>query len=109
MSKTIVCFGAGPAYKGGMSNYNTSLAKAFNAEESQKKKFFAKTEWYAQALKQMLFKQYSASPVECVTKFGTIVAASTTPPHIMISPSGKCPSVLHHRLPVVTRAISPCW
>lgn len=28
--KTIVCFGAGPAFKGGMSNYNTSLAKAFD-------------------------------------------------------------------------------
>ena len=25
---TVVCFGAGPAYKGGMANYNTSLAKA---------------------------------------------------------------------------------
>lgn len=32
-SKTIVCFGAGPAYKGGMANYNTSLAKAFSAFE----------------------------------------------------------------------------
>ena len=29
--KTIVCFGAGPAFKGGMSNYNTSLAKAMDA------------------------------------------------------------------------------
>ena len=27
--QTVVCFGAGPAYKGGMSNYNTSLAKTF--------------------------------------------------------------------------------
>ncbi len=30
--KTVVCFGAGPAFKGGMSNYNTSLAKAFAGE-----------------------------------------------------------------------------
>jgi glycosyltransferase involved in cell wall biosynthesis len=28
MSKSIVCFGAGPAFKGGMSDYNVSLAKA---------------------------------------------------------------------------------
>lgn len=27
----VVCFGAGPKFKGGMSNYNTSLAKAFDA------------------------------------------------------------------------------
>lgn len=29
--KTVVCFGAGPAFKGGMSNYNTALAKALDA------------------------------------------------------------------------------
>lgn len=29
--RTIVCFGAGPKFKGGMANYNTSLAKAFDA------------------------------------------------------------------------------
>ena len=28
--KRIVCFGPGPVFKGGISNYNTSLAKAFN-------------------------------------------------------------------------------
>jgi len=28
--QTIVCLGAGPAFKGGMSNYNTSLAKALD-------------------------------------------------------------------------------
>ena len=39
------------------------VVKAFNAETFQKKKFFAKTKWYADALKKMLFKQYSASPV----------------------------------------------
>jgi glycosyltransferase involved in cell wall biosynthesis len=32
--KTIVCFGAGPAFKGGMSNYNTSLAKTFAKNEA---------------------------------------------------------------------------
>ncbi len=26
----IVCFGPGPMFKGGLSNYNTSLAKAFD-------------------------------------------------------------------------------
>ena len=26
----IVCFGAGPVFKGGLANYNTSLAKAFD-------------------------------------------------------------------------------
>jgi len=28
--KTIVCFGPGPQFKGGISNYNTSLAKALD-------------------------------------------------------------------------------
>lgn len=36
MSRTIVCFGAGPAYKGGMSNYNISLAKTFAKREDVK-------------------------------------------------------------------------
>ena len=30
MKKTIVCFGPGPRFKGGIANYNTSLAKAFD-------------------------------------------------------------------------------
>ncbi len=30
--RTIVCFGPGPAFKGGLSNYNTSLAKALAAQ-----------------------------------------------------------------------------
>lgn len=33
---TIVCFGAGPAYKGGMSDYNTSLARALSGFEAVK-------------------------------------------------------------------------
>lgn len=31
-SKTIVCFGPGPQFKGGISNYNTSLAKALDKQ-----------------------------------------------------------------------------
>lgn len=31
-AKTIVCFGPGPKFKGGISNYNTSLAKALQAQ-----------------------------------------------------------------------------
>lgn len=34
--RNIVCFGAGPAFKGGMSNYNTSLAKALDKFEDVK-------------------------------------------------------------------------
>lgn len=30
--RTIICFGPGPRFKGGMSNYNTSLAKALDAQ-----------------------------------------------------------------------------
>jgi len=30
--KRVVCFGPGPQFKGGMANYNTSLAKAFDAQ-----------------------------------------------------------------------------
>ncbi len=33
---TIVCFGAGPAYKGGMSNYNTSLVKSLSKTKNTK-------------------------------------------------------------------------
>src|SRR6056297_1947387 len=32
--KTVVCFGPGPAFKGGMANYNTSLAKTFDKIEN---------------------------------------------------------------------------
>lgn len=31
-NRTIVCFGPGPKFKGGMSNYNTSLAKALDQQ-----------------------------------------------------------------------------
>jgi glycosyltransferase involved in cell wall biosynthesis len=34
--RNIVCFGAGPAFKGGMSNYNTSLAKTFASNSEVK-------------------------------------------------------------------------
>ncbi len=34
MKKTIVCFGPGPVFKGGIANYNTSLAKAFDKMEN---------------------------------------------------------------------------
>lgn len=34
--KNIVCFGAGPAFKGGMSNYNTSLAKSLSTFDDVK-------------------------------------------------------------------------
>lgn len=33
-SRSIVCFGTGPAFKGGMSNYNTALAKALDKENN---------------------------------------------------------------------------
>jgi hypothetical protein len=29
----IVCFGAGPVFKGGLANYNTSLAKALDEKK----------------------------------------------------------------------------
>lgn len=32
-NRTVVCFGPGPAFKGGMANYNTSLAKSFDKIE----------------------------------------------------------------------------
>lgn len=32
MPRTIVCFGPGPMFKGGISNYNTSLAKALDKQ-----------------------------------------------------------------------------
>ncbi len=33
MKQTVVCFGPGPQFKGGISNYNTSLAKAIDKRE----------------------------------------------------------------------------
>ena len=33
MSRTVVCFGPGPQFKGGISNYNTSLAKALDKRD----------------------------------------------------------------------------
>lgn len=35
-SRNIVCFGAGPMFKGGMSNYNTSLAKSISKFDNTK-------------------------------------------------------------------------
>jgi len=35
-SRNIVCFGAGPVFKGGMSNYNTSLAKSLSKFKNTK-------------------------------------------------------------------------
>jgi len=35
MIKRIVCFGPGPLFKGGIANYNTSLAKALDALDSR--------------------------------------------------------------------------
>jgi glycosyltransferase involved in cell wall biosynthesis len=35
-NKTIVCFGPGPVFKGGLSNYNTSLAKSLDLIEGNK-------------------------------------------------------------------------
>ena len=39
------------------------VIKAFNAEANQEQKFQAKTKWYSDSLRLMLFRQYSASPV----------------------------------------------
>ncbi len=44
--KTIVCFGTGPAFKGGMSNYNTSLAKSLAGMENTKVHIVSWSEQY---------------------------------------------------------------
>ena len=44
--KTIVCFGPGPAFKGGISNYNTSLAKALDNEPNTKVHIVSWTQQY---------------------------------------------------------------
>jgi glycosyltransferase involved in cell wall biosynthesis len=44
--KTIVCFGAGPAFKGGMSNYNTSLAKSLATFDNVKVHIVSWTQQY---------------------------------------------------------------
>lgn len=48
MSKksTIVCFGPGPMFKGGIANYNTSLAKAFDKIENTEVHIVSWTQQY---------------------------------------------------------------
>ena len=44
--KTVVCFGPGPAFKGGLANYNTSLAKTFDKIENAKVHIVSWTQQY---------------------------------------------------------------
>jgi glycosyltransferase involved in cell wall biosynthesis len=44
--KKIVCFGPGPKFKGGISNYNTSLAKAFDALDNHEVHIVSWTQQY---------------------------------------------------------------
>ena len=44
--RSIVCFGAGPVFKGGMSNYNTSLAKALEKSPNTKVHIVSWTQQY---------------------------------------------------------------
>lgn len=44
--KTIVCFGPGPKFKGGISNYNTSLAKALDKLEETEVHIVSWTQQY---------------------------------------------------------------
>jgi len=42
----IVCFGPGPMFKGGIANYNTSLAKAFDCIENTEVHIVSWTQQY---------------------------------------------------------------
>ena len=44
--KKIVCFGPGPQFKGGIANYNTSLAKAFDKSEGPEVHIVSWTQQY---------------------------------------------------------------
>lgn len=44
--KKIVCFGPGPQFKGGIANYNTSLAKAFDKQENTQVDIVSWTQQY---------------------------------------------------------------
>ena len=44
--RTIVCFGPGPMFKGGIANYNTSLAKAFDQIEDTEVHIVSWTQQY---------------------------------------------------------------
>ena len=44
--RTIVCFGPGPMFKGGIANYNTSLAKAFDKIEDTEVHIVSWTQQY---------------------------------------------------------------
>lgn len=44
--KRIVCFGPGPRFKGGIANYNTSLAKAFDKQDNTEVHIVSWTQQY---------------------------------------------------------------
>ena len=44
--KTVVAFGPGPRFKGGIANYNTSLAKALSRKEDVKVHIVSWTQQY---------------------------------------------------------------
>ncbi len=46
MANTVVCFGPGPMFKGGISNYNTSLAKALDKRPETKVHIVSWTQQY---------------------------------------------------------------
>lgn len=46
INNTIVCFGPGPMFKGGIANYNTSLAKAFDKMENTEVHIVSWTQQY---------------------------------------------------------------
>ncbi len=46
MKNTIVCFGPGPMFKGGIANYNTSLARAFEKKENTEVHIVSWTQQY---------------------------------------------------------------
>ena len=57
--KKIVCLGPGPVFKGGISNYNTSLAKALNNEPDTQVHILSWTEQYPRIIPRK-FKDLSS-------------------------------------------------
>lgn len=88
--KTIVCFGPGPVFKGGLSNYNTSLAKALEKRGDCKVHIVSWTHQYPSIIPREFKDKVSAKDhlegtgisVKYITNYNNPMSWSATARHI---------------------------
>lgn len=89
-TRNIVCFGAGPAFKGGMSNYNTSLAKSLSTFENVKVHIVSWTQQYPSIVPRDFKDKVSALdflegydiPIKYITNYNNPFSWTATAKHI---------------------------